>query len=180
MLYALAAWLLAAVSWGVGAARYRRVSSDDGAAALAAALRGAGGRAARALVEREPRTRATALLREVLDAKSHAHAVAAINEHLADVAWELEGAGVLPRAAARVALAGATGAAVARIATGLGTDGPWLGWAAAAFGGGLVAAMGSLGLARRAERVARERRDAWNRVASALGRLGAESPERAS
>lgn len=152
---------------------------DDGAKALARALRRADKDvAARVLADSAsaPRSPALEALAEVFDAPTRAHAVAAINEHLSGISGELDGAGEVPRAGARISLASGTFLGLLRVATGLGADGQWLTWALVAFAGGLLGAGVSMGLARRSERAARDRREAWNRLSGLLGALAPAEP----
>lgn len=178
MAYAIVAWLVAAACVYVGAARYRRVSRPDGADELARALRRANRESATRVVDAGtvPPGPALDLLSEVLAAPSHAHAIAAINEQLGDVSAELDGAGEVSRAGARISLAAGTVVALIRLATGLGTGGAWLAWAMAAFAGGLFGAGWAMGLARLSEQRARDRREVWNRLTRMLAALA--PPER--
>jgi hypothetical protein len=115
-----------------------------------------------------------ALVGEVLGAPDRAHAIATINERLADVGAELDRGADVPKAAARIALAAGTMFALLELARGLSHGTVTWGWGVAAFAGGLVGAAASAELGRLTKAQAERCREAWNRLARLLASLAAE------
>ena len=114
---------------------------------------------------------AEALLRDVLGARSRAHAVAEVNDRLFDADRELQAGASIPRSAARIALAAGALLGIIELARTFGGPESRLVSALAAFGGGLVSALVCCNFGRLADSRAAVRRDAWNELSRALLRL---------
>jgi len=110
--------------------------------------------------------------REVLAQPSRRAAVATLNEALGDVARELDVSAEVPRSATRVALASGGLFGLVELARRLPDEGvSGAGTALVAFGGGGVAAVICLILARSARERAFRCRNGWDRLGRALERL---------
>jgi hypothetical protein len=110
--------------------------------------------------------------REVLEQPSRRAAVAVLNEALGDVARELDVSAEVPKSATRVALAAGGFFGLIELARRLPDEGvSGAGTALGAFGGGVVAAMICLALARSARERAFRCRNGWDRLSRALERL---------
>lgn len=173
MISTLVAVLVAALclAWSGQRLRAARRFDRDGAPELLSAL-GHGGRerAERVALQHAEEWTSVSVLREVLDAPTHAYGVALINEQLGDVRRDLDMGAELPRASARIALAAGTALTVLEIARGLPHGGLVLAWVAAPFVIGLVTALACTQVGRTAERHVVRHRDAWNGLRTAFTR----------
>lgn len=175
MLTLVVAAVLALACAGLSTERLRRVlrSTSVDPATLLAKLKPISRENVELIKEELPEGSAErALLEGVLDAPSREHGVAELNEQSSDIAGALASFGDVPRSAMRISLAAGAFLALLRLARSMAEPGG-AAWSAAlgAVAAGAIGAGVSAELGRRADRIAKQRRESWNTLVQGLSRL---------